>query len=998
METLLTVPGSRVTASTQSPITTVGRAGFTLLSTDLAGGIYANVGFPETNWWGWGSVSQGSTTPGAPVTVVPWGNRFALFVADPLGGVFTAAGDAQGGWGPWAPVPLVSTTPGAPVTAVPWGKQFALFVANPNGQVFAAVGDPQSGFGGHWGSVSPKSQTMPGAPVTAVPLWGGSGQLVSIALFVADPGGEVFTAVGDPQTHFWNWKSVSQGRTMPGAQVTAMPISGRGGQLVSIALFVADPLGGVFTAVGDPQIGFGNWTSVSQGQTMPGAPVTAVGLRNGVALFVADPLGGVFTAVRDPQTGFGNWTSVSQGRTMPGAPVTAVPLWGGPTKTGSHLLSINLFLADPGGGIYAATGLPNVGYGPWQLVSQFPPTPAAYQLGVLPPEPTPTIPDGDDIILYIHGGPGSRLEESGDLVGQLHSEGNKLNPPKRYTVIAFDQPSQGYTSMLGPDQIVPTHDQIKDHYPTVQFSEDFIVAFVDALDAIVPIKQRNIFIIGGSTGGALALRMGHRSEYWIQRIVAWSAACVWNTYAHRPGEPGTGVALHEGFARSGYGENPGRRGEFFDQAFGATTIPTWWTSTFSFGFGTAILQPNPEEWYRGDRDYYYPNAPHAAKEWPCKWDYIAATRLEYEEVYNWRFRRWHWRLGTELLLFSFFNDDWEGPANTPELPQGANYWSITKPTLLAAAEDDDWDEGPNQPYENRYSRTIYLAQLMIKGPTPGKTLFLPNTGHSIHNERPKLFAQQVVAFLSSPGWKPPFQVVFDQPNPPDEDCKARPSQLSQYPRPRPELMDKPLSATYLIQPANLGGDFSDGGSPGTYSLRLNKALSDVAAAQNSTVAMGHAAARYYRGDPTWSGFADLAVTGRAAYEYLRNNPPTDGQIEGAAVVILAAASISQPDPIKLAEAVLSAMTRAYKVAWVLRDPDLAEGVRLRPAWGWIAVSGEDDSPARPVNVSSGIPIFGPDGTTQISAHPQFEIGVQMPQHPKYYPVSFQVRYSIASPP
>src|SRR5260370_39789751 len=34
-------------------------------------------------------------------------------------------------------------------------------------------------------------------------------------------------------------------------------------------------------------------------------------------------------------------------------------------------------------------------------------TPPACQLGVVPPEPAPFIPPGDDIILYIHGGPGS---------------------------------------------------------------------------------------------------------------------------------------------------------------------------------------------------------------------------------------------------------------------------------------------------------------------------------------------------------------------------------------------------------------------------------------------------------------------------------------------------------------------------------------------------------------------------------------------------------------
>jgi pimeloyl-ACP methyl ester carboxylesterase len=900
------------------------------------------------------------TTPGAPVTAVYWGTgRFALFVADPLGGVLTTTGDPQSDFRGWDPVPPVSTTPGAPITAVRWGpglgNQIALFVANPSGQVLTTVGDPQTGFGDPnsvpQGSTAPIS--TPGAPITAV-RWG----------------------------------------------------PGLGNQ---IALFVANPSGLVLTTVGDPQTGFSrNWTSVSHDRTTPGAPITAVPFRNQIALFMADFSGEVLTNVGDPQTGFRGWMSVSQGRTMPGAPVTAVSVFSGGRH--SHLVSIDLFIADPLGGVFTTTGDPLTGYGPWKLVSQFPPAPANYQLGVLPPELTPTIPEGDDIILYIHGGPGSRLEECSDLVGQLHIAGANLDPPKRFTVIAFDQPSQGYTSMLGPNDIVPTHDQIGDYYPTLQFSEDFIVAFVHALDNIATITKRGIFIIGGSTGGALALRMGHLAESWIKAIVAWSPASVWRTYAN---DVLKGAVLHSGFARSDHGEDPGRRGEFFDQAFGETVI--------EYPFIDVRVQPNPEEWYRGDRYYYYPLSP-GASEWPCKWDRIAAARLDYEEVYNWRFRRWHWRLGTELLLFSFFNDNWEGPAHDADLPQAANYWRITRPTLLVAAEDDDWNTGLDLnlgfsfPWENRWTRTREMAQLMQDsgGQTPGRTLLLPNTGHSIHNERPKLFAQQIVAFLSSPDLAPPFKVLplFPPSMMPDEDrdCLERPSQLSQYPRLLPDLLDKPVSVYAMTKPANLGGDFSGGESPGTYGLRLNKALSDVAAERNPALAMGHAAARYYRFDPTWSAFADLAVTGRDSYESLRNQPPTDDLIKGAAMDILATVfSISQPDPTKLAEAVLSAKTRAYKVAWVLRDPDLAEGIRLRPAWGWIAVSGEDDSPARPVNVSSGIPIFGPDGKTRISAHPQFEIGVQMPQseleigvhmpqYPAYYPVSFQVRYSIASPP
>jgi len=129
---------------------------------------------------------------------------------------------------------------------------------------------------------------------------------------------------------------------------------------------------------------------------------------------------------------------------------------------------------------------------------------------------------------------------------------------------------------------------------------------------------------------------------------------------------------------------------------------------------------------------------------------------------------------------------------------------------------------------------------------------------------------------------------------------TRPCQLSQYPRPPKELLDNPDSAAMMIQPANRGGFFTDGGSPSKYGLRLNQALRDVAAQCNPAVAMGNAAARYYRGDPTWGAFADVAVTGRAAYESLRNHQPTDDEIKDVAHRLLMATSVSEPEPIKLA--------------------------------------------------------------------------------------------------
>jgi C1A family cysteine protease len=253
----------------------------------------------------------------------------------------------QYGWGPWASVSEGSTIHGATVSAVALTGQpgrVALFVADPNGGVYAAAGSPDAGWGG-WESVS-EGSTIPGARVFAVELTGQPGR---VALFLADRGGGVYTAAGSPYTGWGGWESVSEGGTIPGGVVSAVALSDQPGR---VALFLADKAGGVYTAAGSPYTGWGGWESVSQGSTTPGATVSAVeltGQPGRVALFLADPGGGVYTAAGSPYTGWGGWESVSEGSTTPGATVSAVALSDQPGR-------VALFLADKAGGVYTAAG------------------------------------------------------------------------------------------------------------------------------------------------------------------------------------------------------------------------------------------------------------------------------------------------------------------------------------------------------------------------------------------------------------------------------------------------------------------------------------------------------------------------------------------------------------------------------------------------------------------------------------------------------------------
>jgi hypothetical protein len=300
-----TTPGARVTAV---PWGTRGR--FAVFVADRSGGIYTTggdplEGNPQRRWGPWASVSEGQTIPGGPVTAVPWGQRFALFVADRSGGIYTTGGDPQGGFGPWASVSEGQTIPGGPVTAVPWGQRFALFVADRSGGIYTTGGDPQGGFG-PWASVS-EGRTIPGGPVTAlIPTIGGP-----ITLFITDPNGGIYTAEGNPQRGFGPWSPVRQGiRIAPGSPVSASWALG------SFHLNVTDVDGRIFGIVGSARNGWQAWTQVPGLTTLPGSPVTKLGS----ALFVTDRNGRVFTTA---EAGPQRWVRISDGTSAPGSPITA---------------------------------------------------------------------------------------------------------------------------------------------------------------------------------------------------------------------------------------------------------------------------------------------------------------------------------------------------------------------------------------------------------------------------------------------------------------------------------------------------------------------------------------------------------------------------------------------------------------------------------------------------------------------------------------------------
>ncbi len=316
-----------------------------------------------------------------------------------------------------------------------------------------------------------------------------------------------------------------------------------------------------------------------------------------------------------------------------------------------------------------------------------------YAFGTLPAEPALTLPADARVILYVHGH-SARLEESLDVTGPLLAEAARRN--ENVVVIAVDLPSNGYAMMLDHARVAPSAaSAYPGSYPMLAFLDQFLVNFVETLDGRLPVRDRLVAVVGGSLGGNLSLRLEARRPAWLQKVVAWSPASVWDTWAGTLFVTGEGVRI----TRDRYNEAEGgsSRIDYFQQVFR--------------GYGPLRIQSaQAPRWYRDG--------------WPCKNSYILGAVRDRQEIYSPTFRQWHWRIAHEQLIFS--HQDAPGALATPTL-------------LLAGADDNAFPE-------HLYDNTRRLADRMTA--TRGDTLFLATTGHSIHNERPRLLANKVLDFAT----------------------------------------------------------------------------------------------------------------------------------------------------------------------------------------------------------------------------------------------------------
>lgn len=356
---------------------------------------------------------------------------------------------------------------------------------------------------------------------------------------------------------------------------------------------------------------------------------------------------------------------------------------------------------------------------------------------VLPNDPDPVLAPNADVLIFVHG-MDSRAEEAEDLADALRTLA--MAKGKNYTVISMDLPSSGYADNLDhcgiprprtglgfcdslfalgdPKEFPQYFDAHGQHNaPVLDFIEDFVVSFVDTLETKVPVKAKVRAVVGGSLGGNIGFRLGRRQDVpWIRNIVAWSPASVWDSRADGVVVGPSHVSLDHLSVKTTWmnaGGNPdelneteAKRAQFFNVSFDRPYLDP-----------LPIPKTTQAETWTSDR-------------WPCKRSSITAARLDRLETYDQNFRLWHWRLASEQLIYS----------HTADGPNGQRlYKSNATHMMLMCGEDDDFTGA------NICSSTQKIAADMNL--TPGRAIFMQNTGHALDNEHPNFVAKQIVAFL-----------------------------------------------------------------------------------------------------------------------------------------------------------------------------------------------------------------------------------------------------------
>ncbi len=333
------------------------------------------------------------------------------------------------------------------------------------------------------------------------------------------------------------------------------------------------------------------------------------------------------------------------------------------------------------------------------------PEATAVDLEAAPPPERWTIDDGP-ILLFVPGH-SSLAEEGAPLAAALVERARARGA--RLTVLLVDLPSNGYAERVDPAEIIQAFGGADD--ALLRFHDAFLDAVVAALEAEVPGASARVeAVLGGSLGGNLVLRAGERHAAYARRLVAWSPASIdvsWSR-ARWPLAAGDGeyvdVVKHEAVRQTRDLSVAAEDGDAREDYFVG---------------GLSSVRNQAGYWYRDG--------------WACKDAMVEDGLRQLGEIYDARFRRWHYRVAFEQLVFSHLEPDADGVRP---------FTRIEAPLLLVAGDADDSMPMMTRTFVDRLAPFLGM---------PGATLTLRDTGHALHSERPALLAAEIDAFLDPAG-------------------------------------------------------------------------------------------------------------------------------------------------------------------------------------------------------------------------------------------------------
>ena len=395
-----------------------------------------------------------------------------------------------------------------------------------------------------------------------------------------------------------------------------------------------------------------------------------------------------------------------------------------------------------------------------------------------------------NVIVYIHGG-GSRLEEGVPMATQFVKQFGSWS--SNVVVISFDLPNSAYDDPMltaengqrvaldassssfegGANGGSPSN---VNSFPVLNFTLNFINNLLGTLDSQRIVNTHQVLaLMGGSLGGNTSLLLGMKPlmpPFHLDNpiafgapasapgggqltIVSWSPTSMVSYHDNAGAIVGGNMCCNQDLLNFSAGatwqaETSGTRVNYFHNLYFSNT--SW--------FGG--LAPDPEMWYRND---WNDAQGHSAAT-----SFITQSRFDRYEIYSPLARLWTTAVDTEQAVFSFQNNtDASGQTYQPM------YGFISPRLLLATGACDDYDNANSTSafapppsistgtcathgightgsnlltHQDIYGFTHDVANDMRNA--TGKTLFLNDTGHSIHDERPIFFAQQIQQFLTTP--------------------------------------------------------------------------------------------------------------------------------------------------------------------------------------------------------------------------------------------------------